>query len=276
MDIVWLAAGAAVALPVLWLCVRFAFKKRLQVHRGRLVQQLRTTEELARATQFKLNMTREVVDKMEARQNPLLDELENLRTELTELYAQKGPDASVPSEPSQPAEPAESEKIDEAATTEVADAESAREAAEKRAVTLEADLRAIRHQLQISKDAQAINVRRLNDLEAANKDLRGEAKDADSRAQTLQLKIKQDATENDLIASETRDRISNLQEIVSQRDKQIKLFRAEIADLKSEDEDAPEAPDTSSKPHLALVTDDEAENGSTEAHESPGPTAASL
>ena len=37
MDIVWpaaTAAGVAVALPAIWLTAKFAFKKRLQKHRG--------------------------------------------------------------------------------------------------------------------------------------------------------------------------------------------------------------------------------------------------
>ena len=260
MDNVWLAAAAAggvAALPVLWLGVRFAFKKRLKVHRSRLVQQLRTTEELARASQYKLNMARDLLEKSEAQQAPLLDELEVLRARLAVLYEQK---ACEPSEPAEPAEAFEDTAEYADLKEQVAKVETARDAAERRAGKLEADLRAIRHQLQSSKDAQAINIRRLNDLESANTVLQGKVKEAEGRTQMLELKIKRDTTENALIAGETQKRISNLQEIVSQRDKQIKRMRQEISELNSDGDDTAEGASDASAPHLALVPGDETDD----------------
>lgn len=263
MDNVWLAAAAAggvAALPVLWLGVRFAFKKRLKVHRSRLVEQLRTTEELARASQYKLNMARDLLEKSEAQQAPMLDELEVLRAQLAVLYEQK---ANEPSETVETAEPTlTAEDANEFAQMkeQMEAVETARDAAERRASTLEADLRAIRHQLQSSKDAQSINIRRLNELETANAELGSKVKEAEGRTQILELKIKQDETENALVAGETQNRIANLQEIVSQRDKQIKRMRSEISELRSDGGDATAGADDDTAPHLALVPDEEAED----------------
>ena len=173
------------------------------------------------------------------------------------LYEQKAPESSEPDEPSEPAvDTAQYEDV----KAQVAEVETARDAAVSRAAKLEADLRAIRHQLQSSKDAQAINIRRLNDLESANAELGNKAKESETRAQTLELKIKQGTTENALVAGEAQKRISNLQEIVSQRDKQIKRMRSEITELTSDSSAVAEDASETTAPHLALVSGDDADD----------------
>ncbi len=253
MEIVWLTGGFAFVVPVVWLCISFAFKKRLLMHRGQLVRQLRTTEELARATQYKLNMTRDLVDKMEARQGPILDELAVMRAELAAIEEE---------ECSGQREAPHVQEHLRAAEAACATAEAARDASVAQTVKLNGKLRAIELQLQNSKDAQALTLKKLNDLEAANKDLLGKLDGAEHHAKELQLRIKKDEAEHALVSKETRDRISNLQEIVSQRDRQIKRLRADVTASKSTagntDAHAPDRPDELSAPHLALVSDGDA------------------
>lgn len=217
MEILLAVAGVTAVVLCVWMGSNVVVRKRLDIHKAGLVRELHASRDLATAFQYKFNKMRTLMDEMESRHTPLLDEVAILRAEVNAIEERKRC------------------RADDHLTIQdrLVAAEEARDEAVEQCDSLTSALIDARRQLKSVETAHAADACKIGELQSANDQLTARATHAEIQTAALQLRLDKADAELVRVKEQFRTRIKSLKESVVRRDRDIRHLELAVAQLKS-------------------------------------------